>query len=97
MQDFAVEICEAADGKAAVELYLSQKPDWVTLDIAMGPMSGLSAAHKIRTGDPKARIVIVTAHDNEVFRDAARQAGVSGYVLKDDLSKIREVIETNRT
>jgi DNA-binding NarL/FixJ family response regulator len=93
--DLALEIFEAADGRTALDTYLLHNPDWVTLDLDMVPVDGLIALRGIKTHDPLARIVIVTAHDTKAFREAAAQGGAIGYVLKDDLSKIREVLITS--
>jgi len=92
VEDLAQEIFEASDGRAAIEVYQRHKPGWVTLDLAMSPVDGWTALQEIMASDPKACVVIVTAHDTNAFRQAARFAGARGYVLKDDLSRIRDVI-----
>ena len=92
LDDLAGEIFEAENGQAAIEAYSLHKPDWVTLDLAMQPVDGLAAAWELKSRDPLARIIIVTNHDTEAFRQAARLAGASKYVLKDDLSKVRDLI-----
>jgi len=92
VQDLAREIFEAADGRTAIEIYFCKKPDWVTLDLAMSPVDGLAALREIMARDPKARIIIVTAYDTPAFREAAGRAGACAYVLKEDLSKIRDAI-----
>jgi CheY-like chemotaxis protein len=95
VDDLAEEIFEAEDGKAAVAAYLQHKPDWVTMDIAMRPVDGLTAVREIKSRDPLARILIVTAHAMKSFREAARLAGAVGYILKDDLAHIRAVIDSS--
>jgi CheY-like chemotaxis protein len=92
VQDLAREICEAGDGREAVEAFRRHKPSWVTLDLAMRPVDGWTALREIRANDPLARVIIVTAHDTTAFREAARLAGACAYILKDDLSKIRDAI-----
>jgi len=92
VENLANEIFEAEDGRTAVEVYFRHKPGWVTLDLAMSPVDGWTALQEIMARDPLARIVIVTAHDTPAFREAARTAGAAGYVLKDDLSKVRDAI-----
>src|SRR5580658_2573305 len=91
VNDRAEEILEAEDGEAAIAAYLLHKPDWVTMDIAMRPMDGLTAVRKIRSHNPLARIVMITGHDTKAFWEAARQAGATDYVRKDDLANIRDV------
>ena len=94
LEDLAGEIFEAADGRAAVEAYFLRKPDWVTLDIAM-PVDGFTAVQEIKSKDPLARVLIVTAYDINAFRTAARLAGACGYILKDDLSQIRNFVTSS--
>ena len=93
VQDLAREILEAEDGGTAIAAYLQHKPDWVTMDLSMSPVDGLTAVRAIRSRDSHARILIVTVHNIKAFREAARLAGASGYVLKDDLGKIRDEID----
>jgi DNA-binding NarL/FixJ family response regulator len=92
VRDLASEIIEADNGAAAIAAWRLHKPDWITLDISMAPVDGLTAAREIRAADPLAKIVIVTAHDNAALRRAAQSFGVSNYVLKDDLLKIRDLL-----
>ena len=89
---FADEICECSDGAEAVAAYAAQRPDWVLMDVEMGAMDGITATVKIRELFAGARIVILTQYDDAMTRAAARQAGACGYVLKDNLPAIRELI-----
>ena len=95
--DLALEIIEAEDGRTAVEAWLLHKPNWLTLDLAMRPVDGLTALREIKSADPLAVIVVVTAYDTYAFREAARLAGARAYVLKDDLWKVREALLVART
>jgi len=80
-QDFDV-IAAVGDGQAAVDATATLRPDVVVLDISMPVMSGLTAAALLlRTSDPP-RVVILTMHDDECFRDAAREVGAHAFVLK---------------
>jgi CheY-like chemotaxis protein len=89
---FADEIWECSDGAEAVAVYAAHRPDWVLMDVAMETMDGITATLKIRELFAGARIVIVTQYDDAMTRAAARQAGACGYVLKDNLPAIRELI-----
>jgi two-component system invasion response regulator UvrY len=93
VEDLVGEVFEAEDGGMAITAYLKHKPDWVTMDLSMSPVDGLAAVREIRSRDARARILIVTVHNTKAFREAARLAGASGYVLKDDLGKIRDEID----
>lgn len=76
---------ECSNGAEAVGVYRDIRPDWVLMDIRMDQLDGLSATRALRAFDPGARVVIVTDHGEAELRQAAREAGAQGFVLKDDL------------
>lgn len=87
----AVEECE--DGADALAAYEQHRPDWVFMDIEMGRTDGLTATRDIVRTFPDARVVIVSKHDDEQLRAAARTAGACGYVLKENLFAVRTLLE----
>jgi CheY-like chemotaxis protein len=86
------EIVECTDGEQAVTLFSQQHPDCVLLDIAMPRQDGLTAMARILARDPAARVIIVSQHDSAPFRHAAAQGGASGFVSKNDLSSLNELL-----
>jgi two-component system chemotaxis response regulator CheY len=52
---------EAENGAEAVKSFAELKPDLVLMDLVMPVKTGLEALQDIRAIDPKARIVMVTA------------------------------------
>ncbi len=82
------EVCaEAKDGRDAVELATSSKPDLVLLDIGMPNLNGLEAARQILATNPNIPILILTMHDSDgVIREVLR-AGARGFVLKSDAGR----------
>src|SRR6267142_395224 len=88
----AAEKLECSDGHAAVLAFAVHHPDWVLMDIDMKPLDGLSAARQIRADWPDARIIFVTSHDRPRFREAASQLKADGYVLKDNLEQINQIV-----
>lgn len=87
------EKLECSDGKEAIQAFADHRPDWVLMDIEMKELDGLSAAWRIRADFPEARIIFVTAHDRPRFRDAASQLKADGYVLKDHLEEINQIVQ----
>ncbi len=96
LADLAENISECADGAEALEIYRQTRPDWVLMDIEMNTVDGLTATSRITAAFPEARVVIVTNYDNAKLRSAASAAGACGYVLKEDLSQLREVLTERR-
>jgi DNA-binding NarL/FixJ family response regulator len=88
----ADEKFECSDGSEAVRAFALHKPDWVLMDIEMKELDGLSAARQIMSDWPKARIIFVTSHDRPRFREAATTLRAAGYVLKDRLEDINQII-----
>lgn len=77
-----VIVAEADDGQQAVELYARERPDLAVLDLQMPRMGGLDALRSIRERFPLARILILTAFDDDPYVFAALKAGANGYLLK---------------
>ena len=84
----AQAIYECTDGAEALSAYTTHQPDWVLMDIRMPHLDGLTATRQIKAAFPQARVIIVTSFDEAEWRDAARQAGACGYVLKENLVEL---------
>ena len=82
------EVCaEAKDGRDAVDLAATTKPDVVLLDIGMPNLNGLEAARQISAMSPSVGILILTMHDSDsMVRDVLR-AGARGFLLKSDAGR----------
>jgi CheY-like chemotaxis protein len=88
----AEEIFECGDGTTACLLYEEQRPDWVLMDIELGEVSGIAATRRIKSAHPEARIIIVTDYNDIHLRLAAKAAGAYDYVLKEDLSVLKQML-----
>ena len=93
VNDLCSVVVECEDGADALAAYERHRPDWVLMDIEMSRMDGITATRDIRQIFPEARIVIVSKHDDKQLQAAARTAGACGYVLKDNLIAVRELLE----
>jgi DNA-binding NarL/FixJ family response regulator len=58
----------------------------------MGRVDGITATARIIAADPSARIIIVTDHDQDDLREAARKAGACGYVVKENLLELLRIL-----
>ncbi len=80
--DFEV-VGEAANGREALVLCRSLRPDLVLMDVRMPEMDGLEATRAIKREHPEIGVLIVTMHDNPDYMFEAIKGGAAGYVLKD--------------
>jgi two-component system, chemotaxis family, chemotaxis protein CheY len=80
------EIHEAEDGAAALETFNQYTPDIVIVDWEMPTFDGLEFAHMIRQPDthasPFTPIIMLTAHSERKRVTAARDAGVTEFMVK---------------
>jgi DNA-binding NarL/FixJ family response regulator len=76
-------VAEAEDGREALRLVETHRPDLVLMDIAMKGLSGLEAAARVTKEFPKVRVIILSMHASEEYVIQALYAGAVGYLLKD--------------
>jgi DNA-binding response OmpR family regulator len=74
-------VCTAGDGRSAIALAASEKPDLVILDIMLPILDGIEACKEIRkaSGVP---IIMLTAKDQEIDKVLALELGADDYVTK---------------
>jgi DNA-binding NarL/FixJ family response regulator len=73
---------EASDGRAALEMIKSLKPNMVFMDISMPGLNGLETTSRIHKDFPDVKVIILSRHENEEYYWQALRAGASGYLLK---------------
>lgn len=76
------EIQESASGKEAIEAYAEYKPDLVTMDIIMPGMDGIATLQEIRSIDPDAKVIMISAMGQKRMVVEAIQAGALDFILK---------------
>jgi two-component system response regulator NreC len=77
---------EASDGQEAVQQVLSIRPDIAILDISMPILNGVDAARSIGRLAPKTKVILLTQHGEDQYISGALEAGVRGYVLKNQVA-----------
>lgn len=79
---------EARNGREAVELTRRLRPDVILMDIAMPGLNGMEATRQILASDPAARILILSAHSDDVYVERMQQAGAAGFLEKQTSAEI---------
>jgi len=74
---------EARDGREAVALAGSLRPDVVVIDIGMPNLNGIEACHQITRSNPETAAIMLSMHSDESYVLRALKAGAKGYLLKD--------------
>jgi len=94
-------LAEADDGRQALELARSLRPNIVIMDISMPNLNGIEATRRIKAHEPAVKVIALSMHADSEFVARMLEAGASGYMLKDCAfeelaTAIRTVLE-NRT
>jgi DNA-binding NarL/FixJ family response regulator len=76
-------VAETADGREALSLIETHRPDIALVDITMPGLNGLEVASRAAKASPRTRILILSMHAGEEYVAQALSAGVAGYLLKD--------------
>jgi DNA-binding NarL/FixJ family response regulator len=79
-----VVVGEASDGLKLMDMADKLRPNVVVVDLKMPNLNGIDAAVQIKKSLPHIHIVILTMHAERAYIDRAMQAGVRGYVLKEE-------------
>lgn len=74
---------EAGDGSEALEKVRALQPDVILMDINMPDVNGIEAIGLIKKEFPRAKIIMLTIHDDDEYVLETMKTGAAGYVLKD--------------
>ena len=92
--DSEIQVCSTGqDGKDAIVLYRTFRPDVLLMDIRMQNVSGLEASRQILEEDPQARILLLTTFSDDEYIVKALTYGVKEYLLKQDYQNILPAIK----
>ena len=76
------------DGKDAVRLFRTYRPDVLLMDIRMKELSGLDASAEILKEFPDAKILLLTTFSDDEYIVRALKLGAKGYLLKQDYESL---------
>jgi len=87
-------LAEAEDGRAAVELALTYRPDVVVLDAVMPGLDGILATRRILSAGLGLLVVVLTSAGEEELGLQALYAGATAVASKDaDLDELARAVE----
>ncbi|HJQ99491.1 MAG TPA: response regulator transcription factor [Candidatus Polarisedimenticolaceae bacterium] len=73
---------ESGEGREALEMIGTLRPDVALLDIGMPGLNGLEVARRAAEASPRTRVIILSMHAEDTYVRQALRAGVAGYLLK---------------
>lgn len=75
----------AADGLEALEQIGRLRPELLLLDLSMPRLGGLELATRLNALPNAPTIIMLSMHDSDAYRQAAKHAGVAAFVNKDNV------------
>ncbi|WP_449354896.1 response regulator [Virgibacillus natechei] len=99
LEEDMVVVGKARNGEEALDAVKREQPDICIMDIEMPLKSGLEAAEELK--DDPCKVIVLTTFARTGYFERARNAGVSGYLLKDSpseelASSIRTIMDGRR-
>jgi DNA-binding NarL/FixJ family response regulator len=93
-------IGEAKNGRQAVAMVKKLRPAVVLMDITMPVLNGLQATLQILKAIPGTKVLMLSAHSEDVYVEESAKSGAMGYLVKQTAaeslcSAIREVQKGN--
>jgi len=82
LSDRVTEIYQAANGHQAMELFERYGPEFVTMDLTMPEMDGLTCISKMMALKPDTRLMVISALGDAETAIEAVERGANEYVVK---------------
>ncbi len=87
-------VAEAENGRHALDLARTHRPDLAVLDVRMPGLDGVETCRALRSMEPAPQVVMLTTFDEAALVAAARDAGASAYLSKEtDPRRLAETLE----
>jgi DNA-binding NarL/FixJ family response regulator len=82
LEDDLEVVGEAEDGNQAVAMVKKLRPALVLMDVIMPLLNGLQATCQIHKAVPTTKVLMLSAHGDEAYIEAAVNSGAMGYLIK---------------
>lgn len=83
------QVCQAYDGEESIEMFNSESPDFIILDLMMPKKTGIDVCKEIRQKS-NVPIIMLTAKGEEIDRILGLELGADDYIVKP--FSIRELV-----
>jgi two-component system, response regulator YesN len=86
-------VCEAADGREAIEAISEFFPDVLVTDIRMPVLDGIALIREVYYAFPEVKVLIISGYDDFGYAKAALEFGVKDYLLKPiEIAELRKTM-----
>jgi two-component system chemotaxis response regulator CheY len=83
LKEYDIEVVgQAEDGEMALDLFEKNEPEYVTLDITMPKVDGLTVLEQILKKKPDTKVLVVTALSDKDTALKALELGAKGFIVK---------------
>ena len=82
LEDDLEVVGEAKNGHQAVAMVKKLRPALVLMDVAMPLLNGLQATRQILKAVPATKVLMLSAHSDDVYVEEATNSGAMGYLIK---------------
>jgi DNA-binding NarL/FixJ family response regulator len=89
-------VAEASDGREALELLKTLRPDVVITDVKMPNLDGVELTREIKRLYPHIHILALTSVPDDETSAAMREAGASGFIAKGDNDRLNYALDVTR-
>ena len=76
-------VAQCADGEAALETILAERPDFAILDLHMPKLTGLEVIRRLRSQGCTSKLIVLSIGRDDAIVMEALRAGADAYLLKD--------------
>lgn len=91
LEEEGYEVVIAGTGEMALELFVKEDPDLVTLDILMPDIDGIKLLRQMKEKKPRLPVIMSTAYD---YRDDFAVWASEAYIVKSaDLNELKSTIK----
>lgn len=79
----ALDVAEASNAEEAFLLVQTMPPALIFTDVSLSGENGFELTRRIKGDHPQVRVVVLSSHDLDEYRDAAYECGADGFFAKD--------------